>query len=93
MTAPTTLHSTRSVAARALRTFILVYQAARAGRSPVCRFVPSCSEYALEAIESFGARRGLVLAARRLSRCRPGGPFGLDPVPSPPSVRAQEPAR
>ena len=63
MTAPTTLHSTRSVAARALRTFILVYQAARAGRSPVCRFVPSCSEYALEAIREF--RRTPRSRARR----------------------------
>jgi hypothetical protein len=92
MTAPTTLHCTRSVAARALRTFILVYQAARAGRSPVCRFVPSCSDYALEALERFGARHGLALAVRRLTRCRPGGPFGLDPVPSP-SLQAEEPAR
>ena len=82
MTAPTTLHPTRSVVARALRTFILVYQAARAGRSLVCRFVPSCSDYSLEALERFGARRGLALTARRLVRGRPGGPFGLDPVPS-----------
>jgi hypothetical protein len=92
MTAPTTLHSTRSVAARALRTFILVYQAARAGRSPVCRFVPSCSDYALEALERFGARRGLGLTVRRLVRCRPGGPFGLDPVPCEP-LTMKEPAR
>jgi putative membrane protein insertion efficiency factor len=92
MTAPTTLHSPRSVSARILRAFILVYQAARAGRSPVCRFVPSCSDYALEALESFGARRGLGLTARRLARCRPGGPFGLDPVPSH-SLRAEEPTR
>jgi uncharacterized protein len=92
MTAPTTLYPTRSVATRALRAFILIYQAARAGRSPVCRFVPSCSDYALEALEHFGARRGLALTARRLTRCRPGGPFGLDPVP-PPSLRTEEPAR
>jgi putative membrane protein insertion efficiency factor len=91
MTAPTTLHSTQSVATRALRAFIRVYQAARAGRSPVCRFVPSCSDYALEALENFGARRGLALTARRLARCRPGGPFGLDPVPSA-SVGLEEPA-
>jgi putative membrane protein insertion efficiency factor len=90
MTAPTSLHSTPSVAARALRVLILIYQAARAGRSPVCRFVPSCSDYALEALECFGARRGLALVARRLARCRPGGPFGLDPVPSP-SLRVEEP--
>jgi putative membrane protein insertion efficiency factor len=92
MTAPTTLHPTRSVPARVLRAFILVYQSTRAGRSPVCRFVPSCSDYALEALEGFGARRGLALTTRRLARCRPGGPFGLDPVPSP-SLRAEELAR
>jgi putative membrane protein insertion efficiency factor len=92
MTAPTTLRPTPSVVARALRAFILIYQTARAGRAPVCRFVPSCSDYALEALEGFGARRGLALTARRLARCRPGGPFGLDPVPSP-SLRVEEPAR
>ena len=57
------------------------YQVARAGRVSLCRFTPSCSQYALEAIDRHGARRGIVLAARRLARCRPGGPFGLDPVP------------
>jgi len=91
MTAPTTLYPTPSVVARALRVLIAVYQAARAGRSPVCRFVPSCSDYALEALEHYGARRGLALTAHRLVRCRPGGPFGLDPVPSP-YPQAEEPA-
>jgi putative membrane protein insertion efficiency factor len=46
-----------------------------------CRFVPSCSEYAREAIVSHGALKGSWLAARRLARCHPAGPFGLDPVP------------
>jgi uncharacterized protein len=92
MTAPTNLNPPRSVPARVLRAVIRVYQAARAGRSPVCRFVPSCSDYALEAIEGFGALRGLALTARRLGRCRPGGPFGLDPVPSS-SDGVEEPAR
>jgi uncharacterized protein len=70
-----------SVATKALRLMIFAYQSATAGRSPACRFVPSCSTYALEAIERFGARKGTSLAIRRLARCRPGGPFGLDPVP------------
>jgi uncharacterized protein len=74
-----------SVASKALRALVLAYQAASAGRSPACRFVPSCSEYALEAIDRFGARKGFSLAVRRLARCRPGGPFGLDPVPDGPS--------
>lgn len=46
-----------------------------------CRFEPSCSHYAYEAVETHGAARGTWLAARRLSRCRPGGGSGYDPVP------------
>jgi uncharacterized protein len=70
-----------SVASKALRGLVLVYQAATVGRSPACRFVPSCSDYALEAIQRFGAKKGIPLIIRRLARCRPGGPFGPDPVP------------
>lgn len=46
-----------------------------------CRFHPSCSAYALEALESHGALRGVALAMRRLSRCHPFNPGGIDPVP------------
>ena len=46
-----------------------------------CRFLPSCSEYATEAVTRFGAVRGSVLAVKRLSRCHPLGRAGLDPVP------------
>jgi hypothetical protein len=46
-----------------------------------CRFYPSCADYTKEAVEVHGARRGLWLGARRLSRCHPFGRHGVDPVP------------
>ncbi len=57
------------------------YQAARAGSVSPCRFYPSCSAYAVEAVESHGAWRGLWLAARRVARCHPWGGHGVDLVP------------
>jgi putative membrane protein insertion efficiency factor len=48
---------------------------------PNCRFEPSCSVYADEAVERFGAWRGSILAVRRLARCHPWGGSGWDPVP------------
>ncbi|HMJ75161.1 MAG TPA: membrane protein insertion efficiency factor YidD [Iamia sp.] len=67
--------------ARALRGVVRTYQAVRAGRPSPCRFTPSCSTYAVEALEVHGAARGSWLAVRRLSRCRPLGGRGWDPVP------------
>jgi uncharacterized protein len=60
---------------------IRLYQRLSAGRVSACRFYPSCSSYALEAVEVHGAWRGSALALRRVSRCRPLGPHGVDLVP------------
>lgn len=61
---------------------IVVYQrllSARLGRN--CRYLPSCSQYAIEAIELHGVLRGALMGLRRLGRCHPFHPGGLDPVP------------
>jgi len=61
---------------------IRFYQACLSPAMPLaCRYYPSCSAYAYEAVEKWGARRGARLALGRLLRCRPWGSFGHDPVP------------
>jgi uncharacterized protein len=51
------------------------------GGRAACRFTPTCSEYTKQAIKKYGVIRGGWMGARRISRCRPGGGFGFDPVP------------
>jgi uncharacterized protein len=70
-----------SFSAKTLITLVRFYQRLRAGRAAPCRFYPSCSAYALEALEIHGALRGSWLAVRRVLRCRPFGPHGIDLVP------------
>ena len=76
-----------NVATRALCVPVRVYQAVRAGRPSPCRYWPTCSDYALEALEAHGALRGSWLTARRLLRCHPwASRSGVDPVPVPKAV-------
>lgn len=72
---------TPGLAVRTLTGAIRGYQAVRAGRPSPCRFTPSCSAYAVEALEVHGVARGSWYGIRRLGRCRPGGGHGWDPVP------------
>ncbi len=78
----------RSLTARAMLRTINLYQRLTVHRSSPCRYIPSCSSYAQEAIETHGAGRGAWLTARRLSRCHPLGGHGFDPVPPPRAERA-----
>ena len=51
------------------------------GGRAACRFIPTCSEYTRQAIEKYGLVRGTFMGMKRISRCRPGGGCGYDPVP------------
>jgi uncharacterized protein len=70
-----------NVATRAAIRMVLAYQGAASGRISPCRFYPSCSNYAVEAFTEHGFWSGLALTAKRLIRCRPFGPHGVDLVP------------
>lgn len=66
---------------RGLLAAIRGYQRFSATRPPRCRYLPTCSEYTVEAITVHGTARGLWLGMRRIGRCHPFGSHGLDPVP------------
>lgn len=69
--------------ARILIGVVRFYQLAISPWLPAaCRYTPTCSAYAIDALREHGAVRGTWLAARRLARCHPWGGFGWDPVPS-----------
>lgn len=76
-----------SLAARILMLPIRAWRLVSVHLPPRCRFHPSCSQYAIEALTLHGAGRGTWLAIRRVGRCHPWHDGGLDPVP-PPNVRS-----
>ena len=77
--------------ARALDRLVWLYQKATEGRISPCRYVPSCSTYAREALAHHGAGRGTWLTVRRIVRCAPWGGHGYDPVPGVPEPASHHP--
>jgi uncharacterized protein len=73
--------SSPSLLARLLLALVGLYRLTAVMRTPRCRFLPSCSTYAVEALREHGALRGTWLAVRRVGRCHPWNPGGIDPVP------------
>jgi putative membrane protein insertion efficiency factor len=62
--------------------FIRFYQLAISPMTaPCCRFTPTCSQYAIDAIKKYGVFKGGVLAIKRIGRCHPWGGHGIDPLP------------
>jgi putative membrane protein insertion efficiency factor len=72
----------RSILARIGIGLLRVYQAWSSTRPPHCRYDPSCSHYAVDALSVHGFFKGIWLALRRIGRCHPWGGMGYDPVPA-----------
>ena len=71
----------RSLVKRIVLAPIRVWMWTAPARTPRCRFDPTCSTYAVQSIDRFGPLRGSWLAIRRIARCHPWNPGGVDPVP------------
>lgn len=72
----------KGLASKILIGIVHFYRGAISPYTPsACRFTPTCSAYALEAIQRYGARKGGLLALKRIARCHPWGGSGYDPVP------------
>jgi uncharacterized protein len=82
--------TTRGLAQVIVLALLRAYQALRSGHPSPCRFYPTCSTYAVEAVAEHGAWRGSWLAVRRVARCHPFGRHGVDLVPPGASQREAE---
>lgn len=71
----------RNPGVRLLMALVRGYQTIRVGHPSPCRYAPTCSQYALDALDAHGALRGSWYATRRILRCHPWGGHGWDPVP------------
>ncbi|SHE96812.1 hypothetical protein SAMN02745225_02134 [Ferrithrix thermotolerans DSM 19514] len=78
---PRKIGESRNLLSKFMIFAIHVYQKFREGKPSPCRFMPSCSEYAVEAIEVHGPVHGSLLAVKRIARCNPFGSSGIDLVP------------
>jgi uncharacterized protein len=74
-------HRDLPVARRVTLSMLALYREWSSARPPRCRYLPTCSAYATEAVERYGVARGGWLALRRIGRCHPFGRHGHDPVP------------
>lgn len=78
------MNKNKTLSGRVAIAMVRMYQFAISpiiGGRAACRFVPTCSEYTRQAIEKYGVLRGVWLGIKRVSRCRPGGGCGYDPIP------------
>ncbi len=79
------------LAVRVYRWTISPAQTLLFGGTSGCRFTPTCSQYALDAVREHGAAQGTLFAAKRICRCHPWGGCGHDPVPAKPRMVKAEP--